>query len=59
MYISIEQIEFFIVLVIAGSLYGWYCYNKGIDAGVDDILTFLEDNQIISIDPDTGEISRF
>lgn len=59
MYISVETLEFFFMLVVAGSLYGYHCYHQGLQRGVDEIILYLEEQEIISIDPDTGEIGRF
>lgn len=59
MYISLETIEFFFWLTIAGSLYGYHCYKQGLQRGAEDVILFLEEQEIIYIDPETGEIERF
>lgn len=59
MYISIETIEFFIMLVLSGSVYGWYCYKQGIQRGANEVIAYLEEEQIIYINPETGEIEPY
>ena len=56
-YISLETIEFFITIVVAGVCYGFYCYRNGLRRGWDNAMYTLEEEGIISID-DTGEVAR-
>lgn len=55
--ISWEEIKFFIALVIAGSLYGYHVYRKGIKRGFDDCAYLLAEEGVIFIDDD-GNIGR-
>lgn len=56
-HIDLETIKFFVVLVIAGSLYGYYVYRQGIKRGWDDCAYTLENEGLIEID-DEGAINR-
>jgi hypothetical protein len=55
--ISWEEIKFFIALVIAGSLYGYHVYRKGIKRGWDDAIYTLEDAGVVYVD-DAGDVCR-
>lgn len=57
-HIELDQILFFIALVVAGSLQSWYWYNKGKKIGFDMSCYLLEDVGIITIDQETLEIKR-
>lgn len=57
-HIDLEAVKFFVVLVIAGSLYGWYCYKQGIKVGFDDAMYMLQEEFIVKIDDETLEVSR-
>lgn len=56
-HIDLETIKFFVVLVISGSLYGFYVYRQGIKRGWDDCAYTLENEGLIEID-DEGGINR-
>lgn len=56
-HIDLETVKFFVVLVIAGSAYGWYCYRKGLMRGWDRSIYSLEDAGFLYVDED-GEIQR-
>lgn len=56
-HIDLEAVKFFVVLVIAGSLYGYYVYRQGIKIGWDDAMYTLENEGLIEID-DEGKINR-
>lgn len=55
--LSWDQIFFFLALVVSGSLYGWYCYNKGTKRGWDKAIFSLEDAGMLYVDDD-GEVCR-
>ena len=56
-HIDRETVEFFIALVLSGSVYGWYCYKQGIKRGWDDSIFSLEDAGFLQI-KDNGEVKR-
>lgn len=55
--ISWEEVKFFIALIVSGSLYGWYCYKKGLKRGWDHAIFALEDYGFLSVD-DSGNVIR-
>jgi hypothetical protein len=56
-HIDLEAVKFFVVLVIAGSAYGYYVYRKGLIRGWDNAMYSLEEEGLIHIDDD-GEVLR-
>lgn len=56
-HIDLETVKFFVLLVISGVGYGYYCYRNGLKRGWDDCAYALESSGVIEIDDD-GEILR-
>lgn len=56
-HIDLEQIGFFISLVVIGVASNWYYYNKGLKKGWDNLAFELESELLIEINDD-GEIKR-
>ena len=56
MELSSEVIELFTV-IIAGIIYGWYCYNQGKKCGWDDAMYSLEEIGFLQVN-DEGEVCR-
>ena len=56
MFIS-PEILYFIITVICGIGYGYYCYKNGLRSGAENAMFYLEELKFIRID-DEGEIRR-
>lgn len=55
-YIDLSALMYFVVTVGCGIAYGLHCFKDGVRRGADDMVEMLEDNGIIRIDEETGEI---
>lgn len=57
-YIDINTIKDFVILLVAGILYGWYCYKRGLIVGWDNAMYELEKSGYLYVDDD-GEVKRY
>lgn len=57
-HIDLEDLKMFATILVLGVGTNWYYYNKGLRRGWDDAMFSLEDENIIEIDDETGEIKR-
>jgi hypothetical protein len=57
MFIS-PEVLYFIITLICGIGYGFFCYRNGLRTGAENAMFYLEDLRYIKIDDESGEISR-
>lgn len=57
MFISTD-ILYFIITIVCGVGYGYYCYKNGLRAGAENAIFYLEDLNFITVDEESGEINR-